>query len=466
MTSIDLSEWLADFEGPFPDLFLVGGVVRDLLLGRTPKDVDLACKDAKKFACSLAKGKNMAIVAMEKKPDEPTFRIVDRNDPGRVLDIAELRGSTIDEDLYRRDFTINAIAMKVQKNGQPETIIDPANGKKDIAEKRIRSVSKEVFESDPLRILRAYRFAAQLEFAIDQSTRIEIQAGIALLAQVSAERIVSELLFILNEPSGSKFIRQMDGLGILDIVIPEIIQAKGCTQNHYHHKDVWEHSLLVMENCEYILNHLAEFFGNNDHAVAGNLDKNSRLPLLKLAALLHDVGKPATRDVNPATGRITFYGHDEVGAAIMAGIAERLKLAVRDRDFLRLMVAEHLHVLNLSASDVTPRTLMRWFRDLQDDAIPVIILGMTDLKGTLGPAADENLATAHIDWSKQTVTRYYDGILKQLTHNNLISGKDLMALGMNPGPEIGRILALVREAQDIGEIVDKDAAMSLARSLK
>jgi putative nucleotidyltransferase with HDIG domain len=222
----------------------------------------------------------------------------------------------------------------------------------------------------------------------------------------------------------------------------------------------------VMENCEYILNHLGEFFGELSAAVAGDLAKDRRLPLLKLAALLHDVGKPAKRAVNPTSGRITFYGHDDVGAEIVAGIAERLKMANRDRDYLRLLVAEHLHVLNLSPPHVNAQTISKWLRQLRDDVIPVVILGISDIKGTLGPDSTEDATTAHISWSRLTLKRYFEVARKQLERKDLVTGKDLIALGIQPGPGMGRILAVLREAQDADEIATKEDALKLAQTLR
>lgn len=465
MDVIDLGKWVSDFKGPFPELYLVGGVIRDLLLGRMCKDIDLVCKDAGRFARLLAKGKNMAVVPMEKKPDAPTFRVVDRKFPSRVLDIAEMRGATILDDLHCRDFTMNAIAMQIGKDGQPGDIIDPANGRGDIRGKIIRCVRKDVFESDPLRILRAYRLAAQLGFAIEQDTREKMQAGVMLLARISVERIVSELLLILEQPVAAEAIRPMDEAGILEVIFPEIGPMKGCPQNTYHHKNVWGHSLLVVENIEYILNHLSECFGENHRVIADNLGEHNRLPLLKLAALLHDVGKPSTRGLNQETGRITFYGHDEIGAAMMAVIAERLKMAKRDREFLGLLLSEHLHVLSLSAPDVRPRTLMRWFRKFGDDVIPIFILGMADIQGALGPASSADVMAAHLDWFRRAVVQYYDKAQPQLARSRLISGNDLMDMGMKPGPEMGGLLERIRDAQDMGEIVDKADALSLAHRI-
>ncbi len=465
MDVIDLGKWVSDIKEPFPELYLVGGVIRDLLLGRMCKDIDLVCKDAGMFARLLAKGRNVAVIPMEKKPDAPTFRVVDRNFPSRVLDIAEMRGATILEDLRCRDFTINAIAMQIGKNGQPGDIIDPVNGRGDIRKKIIRCVRKDVFESDPLRILRAYRLAAQLGFVIEPATQEKMQAGVLLLARISVERIVSELLLILEQSVAAEVIRTMDETGILEVIFPEIGPMKGCPQNTYHHKDVWGHSLLVIKHCEYILNHLPEYFEENHRAISDNLGGHNRLSLLKLAALLHDVGKPPTRGLNHETGRITFYGHDEAGAAMMAVITERLKMAKRDREFLGLLLSEHLHVLSLSAPDVRPRTLMRWFRKFGDDVIPIFILGMADIQSALGPASRADVMAAHLDWFRRATLQYYDKAQPQLARSSLISGNDLVDMGIKPGPEIGRLLERIREAQDMGEVADKADALSLARRI-
>ncbi len=461
--TIRLSQWLsADVKAPFPELYLAGGAVRDLMLGKAPKDVDVVCKNARTFARRLTRGKDMALVPMEKKPDVPTFRIVDRNAPDRVLDITEMRGETIQDDLYRRDFTINAIAVRIGNNGHPDDVIDPTGGQADIAAKIIRNVDGSAFESDPLRILRAFRFAAQLEFAIEPATEKNMQASIMLLTRISVERIVSELLLILERPVASETIRRMDATGVLDVIFPEILPMKGCPQNDYHHKDVWGHSLLVLENSENILNHLEMFFGDRSPLIAANLGECHRAPLLKLAALLHDVGKPSTRGLNLETGRITFYGHDETGSAMMSVITERLKLPVRDREFLSLLLSEHLHVLDMSAPNVTWRTLMRWFRRLGENVVPVIVLGMADVQGARGPASRPEAIAAYSDWSRRMIVQYDDAARRQLAQRNLISGHDLMKLGVSPVPRMGDILKHVRDAQDVGDVIDKEGALSLA----
>jgi putative nucleotidyltransferase with HDIG domain len=436
-----------------------------MLLGGRPKDIDLVCKDAKAFAYSLGECKKAAVVPMEKKSAEPCYRVVERKHPDNFLDIAEMSGPTIYDDLGRRDFTINSIAAEVKKDGTVGPIIDPFDGAGDIKHKSIKMTGRESFVSDPLRILRAVRFSASLGFTIEPQTKEEMCRCAALLQEVSGERIITELLLILKTFHASLFIREMDHLGILDVLIPEITLMKGCKQNGFHHKDVWQHSLLVTENCEHILKNLTTYFGNWADKVMCNLVDNNRLPLLKLAALLHDIGKPLTSGINTKTDRITFYGHDETGAKLACAIAERLKLSSQDQDYLILLVAEHLHVLGLAGSTVKAAARMRWFRKMKENVVPAIILGIADVKSSLGSESTVKWRNHYLEWSKNIVRDYYEIIKARLATPSLINGTDLISLGMEPGPEMGVFLDILRNAQDTGEISTQEDALALAKSL-
>ncbi len=443
-------------------LYLVGGAVRDLLQGDQPKDIDLVCKNAKDFACRLGECKKAAVVPMEKKPDEPCYRVVDRENPDNFLDITEMRGPTIYDDLGRRDFTINAIAAEVRKDGTIGSLLDPFAGIKDIEHKTVKMISRESFISDPLRILRAVRFSAALGFTIESKTREEMKKRAALLPEVAGERIMTELLLILKTPFSASFIREMDQFGILDVLFPEIPPMKGCQQNGFHHRDVWEHSLLTTENCEQILNNLTDYFGDWAEEVFRNLAENNRLPLLKLAALLHDIGKPSTKGIHANTGRITFYGHAEEGAKLVDAISERLKLSGKDRNYLALLIAGHLQGLHLAGNRIKTTAKMRWFRKMKEDLIPAIILGMADVKSSLGSESTGKWRNYYFEWSKDMVRDYYKTIKTRLASPNLITGRDLINLAMKPGPEIGRLLTILRNAQDTGEISTREAALALA----
>jgi len=448
-----------------PRLYLVGGAVRDLLLGRPLKDLDLVCRGARDYASRLAQCKGAALVPMEKKPDEPCYRVIVRDRPDDYLDIAEIRGQDILEDLGRRDFTINAMAVEINSDCSPGRTIDPLAGAEDLRKKIIRLANKDSLTSDPLRVLRGFRFAAALGFDIADSTVEGMRKSAGLLSSVSAERIIAELFLILKNPRASFYFSWMDGLGIPEIIIPEVMPMKGCEQNGFHHKDVWGHSMLVMEKCEKLLNNVDVHFGSCGPSIADNLDKDGRAGLLKLAALLHDIGKPATKGINADTGRTTFYGHDREGAKVIDIIAQRLKMSNADREFLVLLAAEHMHALNLSAAGVKASTKMRWFRRMRDDSVPALILAVADVMSSLGPESGEEYREGLIERCRQSVGEYFTGIKEKIERPSFVNGDDLISLGVSPGPELGRLLEQLRSMQDTGEINRREEGLEAAVKL-
>jgi len=459
-----LKKWLDPVKkDTLPSVYMVGGAVRDYLLGRSATDIDLICRDAKETAALLASGRDAAVVPFEKKSDEPCYRVVDRRDKDNFLDISPVRGSSVADDLAMRDFTVNAMAIRIDCTGKPGAVIDPLNGRVDLEKRLIRLTGAEAVISDPLRILRAVRFAAELGFVIEKNTLAAMRENVALLAEVSAERIMSELFKIFNTDNSSEFTRLMDSAGILEIIIPEIQPMKGCLQNDYHHLTVWEHSLLVFENSEKIIARLKDNFGQATEQVADNLKKGNRLSVMKMAALLHDIGKPSTRQIDPDSGKIIFYGHDQAGSEIIAEITRRLKMSKQDREYLKTLVGEHMHILSLSGTDVRSKTRLKWFRKLKDDIIPLLIIEMADIMSTCGPLSEKSKRDELIQWSKKMVCSYYGEIKTIIERKALISGRDLIAQGMEPGPAMGQVLKQIREALDEGLIKNRDEALVLAK---
>lgn len=459
--SATLRQWLNPVRGLWPDVYMVGGAVRDYLLSRAPKDIDLMCRDAEGLAKQIARTRDAAVVPFLKKADEPCFRVAHRGNPDSFIDIARMRGETLEDDLKRRDFTINAMAIKVESGGILGDVTDPLNGTGDMKERIIRITGPAAIPSDPLRILRALRFAAKFDFTIEAGTLAAMKSHSRLISETAPERIMNELTEIFRTGKSASFIRLMDDLEVLGIIFPEIIPMKACQQNGYHHLDVWGHSMLALENCESLLNNAGEFFEPVTEQIRENLNTGNRLPLLKLTAMLHDVGKPATRGERD-DGRITFHGHDKAGAEIISAIAERMRMSNQDHDFVHTVTAEHLNVLNLFFSGAKPSTRMRWFRKLKEDSIPVIIHGMADIKASRGPLSTEKRIEDHTAWSKAQIIKYYQKIKPQLERKDLVNGNDLIAIGMKPGPEIGKLLRKIRNAQDTGQVKTREEAMAMA----
>ncbi len=461
-----LSKWLKPLGNKIPSMWLVGGSVRDYLLSKPSGDIDLISHDAEKTARALAKFHNAAFVPFLKRADQPCYRVIDRENPGNFIDITPVFKGSLNSDLKNRDFTVNAIAMAIDKNGNPGKIIDPLNGSLDLRKKTIKMAGPDAFSDDPLRMLRAFRFAATLGFSIENETLKSIKKHAWLLAKTAPERILYELLIILRSENACKIVRKMDDVKITEIIFPEILPMKNCAQSSFHHLDVWRHSLLVMENCEKIINNIQNYFPENTgKKVREFLDSGNTVPIIKLGAMLHDVGKPETKEYNKEKQRIIFYGHHKVSVKTVKMIAKRLRMPLKCAQFLETIVGEHMHVLSLSDPDVKITTKMRWFRKFEDDIVAIIIHGMADIMSILGPDSSPEYRENFLKWAVNTITDYFESVKPHLNKPRLITGNDLIALGVPRGPEIGKILGKIQEKEDEGEVYDRKSALSLASSL-
>jgi tRNA nucleotidyltransferase/poly(A) polymerase len=313
-------------------VYLVGGAVRDAVLGRSTHDLDFATPRGMKLAKKVADGLSAAYFPLDEAFD--TARVILDNPQGdrECLDFAGYRGDSLEADLNGRDFTINAIAMDIHSG----EIIDPLSGLTDIREKRIRACTSTALSDDPIRILRAVRMAAALDFSIDPNTRALMKAAVPLLPKISAERLRDELFKMLDGPKPDAAMRALELLGVFPYLLPELPELKGVEQSAPHIHDVWMHTLAVLRHLEGILGALAPKYNENKansdlmngllvlrlgryreqigahQAALLNSDRSSRA-LLFFAALYHDVNKPQTRTVEE-NGSIRFLGHDEQGA--------------------------------------------------------------------------------------------------------------------------------------------------------
>lgn len=460
-----LRRWLAPLGAGLPAVYLVGGAVRDHLLGRDSKDIDLMCADPQALARALGSVHDAALVSFLNKPDTPCLRVVNRADTEDFLDLVPIHGSGVADDLSRRDFTINAMAIVVGAGGALGELIDPLGGRRDLQDRRIRAAGPDAMTSDPLRVIRAARFSAELGFEIEAATRQLMANAADRVAAVAAERIVRELFLTLKQPDSAPLVRVLDSTGALQAIFPEIAPMRGCSQNEHHHLNVWDHSLEALEKLEGLLASLADQLEPAAGPLRANLEQENRLSVLKLATLLHDAGKPESRAVAPETGRVTFYGHDAAGSRIAVGIAARLKFPVRDQELFRRLIGDHMHMIGLSGRDVRAGTILRWFRRLGEDMVLLILLGMADVMATAGPASSDVERARQLRWCRETIRRYYTEIKDRLARKPLIGGRDLMAIGIPPGPGMGEILDAVRASQDEGVVQNRDEALALAAEL-
>ncbi len=475
--------------------WLVGGTVRDLLLGRRPLDFDIALDtDGGPVARALADHMGAAFVNLD--ATRGVGRVVaNLASPQRlVFDLVQLRAPDIEADLRLRDFSINAMALPLDAMLQPaqpdlaSQLIDPCAGAADLAARRLRATGPQSLADDPLRVLRAVRLAARMDLAIAPALAAAMREYGPQLNAVAAERIRDEVLGLLALPHAARWLRFLDAQGVLTIIFSELEAGRDCRQPAAHFLPVLAHMLEAVSCLEWIIACLEqrkvaapdlpvavqthpELAQNIPYAgeLLAHLQQplgagRQRLNFLKLAILLHDVAKPATREER-ADGKITFYQHQELGADMARQIGERLRLSRQARQYLETVIRMHMRPGQLrSEPEVSRRAVLRLFRDSGDAGPDVLLHELADHMAVRGPALGPEHWAAHLDWTRRLFDSYWQQSEDPLPP--LIDGKQLMAeLQLAPGKQVGWLLSEIREAQVAGEIGDRAAALELARAL-
>ena len=350
-------------------------------------------------------------------------------------------------------------------------LIDPFGGRGAIRDKEIRALSDETFRQDPLRLLRAFRLAAELGFTIHGETLEMVSRDGALLGTVSGERVRDEIFRILEVNPCHPCIEAMDRVGLLGRVFPEMAAMKGIEQDGYHALDVWSHTMLCLKEMESLLENPREEFGDaggdfRDYLADAFVRGRSRAALLKLAVLLHDAGKPGkvSRDVE---GQTHFYGHAAAGEAIAEAVAERLRLAKAERDYLKLLVVNHMHLVHLTAeTSRTRRSVLHFFRKYGEDYRALLLLFAADTRATAGPKMTPERVRLIRDAVTEMLRLYEEDLRPRLQAPPLLTGGDLIdRFGLEPGPLIGEILRKVEDARLEGLVIDRDSALEVAAAL-
>jgi len=458
-----------------PGLHVAGGAVKDCLMGLPISDVDVVFPPgAEGIAARFAVRTGATRIALRQdEPDKMMERVVVREgDETLLFDFTACRGPSIESDLAGRDFTLTAMALPLSAfiNGDLSGIIDPFGGRGAVRDKEIRALSDESFRQDPLRLLRAFRLAAELGFTIHGETLEKVTRDGALLGSVAGERVRDEIFRILQVGPCHPFIEAMDRAGLLEQVFPEMAAMKGIEQDGYHALDVWSHTMLCLKEMETLLKNPREEFGDaggdlRDYLAGGLVRGRSRAALLKLAVLLHDAGKPgkASRD---GEGQSHFYGHAAAGGAIADAVAERLRLAKAERDYLKLLVVNHMHLVHLTAgTSRTRRSVLHFFRKYGEDYRALLLLFAADTRATAGP----KMTPERVRLIRDAVTgmlQLYEDWRPRLQAPPLLTGGDLIArFGLEPGPLIGEILRKVEDARLEGLVLDRDSALEVAAAL-
>ena len=473
---------------PGQEIYLVGGAVRDMVLGRFSPDDDFDVpSNGISLARRVANTLKAAFMVLDSARDTGRVILTDPAGTRIFLDFASYRGSSLEEDLRARDFTMNAIAF----NPQDQTLFDPLNGASDLRSRLIRACSPTALSDDPVRILRAVRQAAAVGCKIQPETREAMKQAAHLLPHVSPERLRDELFKILEGPKPDASLRALEMLGVLPYLLPELPALKGVAQTSPHIHDVWEHTLSVLGHLEGILSSLAPDY-NADHtndlftglltlrigrfreqfathfADSLNTDRSVRAALF-FSALYHDVKKPATKSIDEE-GRIRFFEHENKGAETAAERAEEFNLSNDEIERIRKIVQHHMrfHFFTSRMADENKepsrKAIYRFFRDTGEAGVDLVLLGLADLRGTYGSTLTQRTWAAALDVARILLENYWEKREETVAPPRLLDGNDLMReLNLSPGRLVGQLLEAIREGQATGRIGTREEAFAFAR---
>ena len=455
--------------------YLVGGLLRDQCLGRPLSyfNVDLAIAHGAVAMCrALATELEGAFVPLDEAAG--CARVVVTVDGERLeLDVSDFRGATLNDDLGRRDFTVNAMAIALEDwlraPRNPPPLIDPLNGREALRRQRLTACFPATFEEDPVRILRAFRFAAQLEFALDASMPPLMARAVTALSRVSGERIRDELLAIFETDRAGTALRSLNELGAIDVLFPELSPGRGLAQGDFHHLDVLGHQLETVAQADRFLSDFAEF----SEALRGPMarycaqqlvERHSRKSLIKLAGMLHDVGQPARRTIEP-DGEIWFFGHEQTGAELTMTIAERLRLSNREAQMVCQLVLHHLRPGFLSREpQLTRRAIYRFYKELGEHGPGCLLTWWADRMATRGTKSRLDQLDQQRSRLEELLSAYFFQAEEVVNPPRLVDGHQLMAVfHLQPGPLIGELLGAIEESQAEGRIRTSEEALALVQ---
>jgi poly(A) polymerase len=447
-----------------PGVWVVGGALRDALLGAAPiADLDLVVSGADAQTPARAIAKATGRTAFPLSEEFGAWRVVG---DGWLCDITPMQGERIEDDLALRDFTVNAMALPLFGG----TLVDPFGGERDLAERTLRLVAPDAYERDRLRPLRLVRLATELGFAVEPETAAATREWGPRVTEAAGERIFAELRRIVVASRVVDGLRLASELNVLGAVLPELDALHGIEQSHFHHLDVYDHTIEVLNSLIEIDAHLADYFPEDARELRAVLDEPladelTRGQALRFAALLHDIGKADTRRLTDS-GRVTFIGHDSVGAELVRKLCVRLRTSERLREFVARITRHHL-VLGFLVHErpLSPRSIYRYLKLCSPVEVEVTLLTCADRLATRGKNADAAIQ-AHLDLAREMMSAALRWRAEGPPRAPLRGDELAHELGIEPGPDLGRLLAELEEASYAGDVTTPDQAVEYARRLR
>ena len=463
------------------EVYLVGGTVRDFLLGRPlGKDFDFVIKgDVEGLAKEIA-----GEIGGNAFPLDETFgtwRVILKKKKKRTeLDFSPLQGKDIFEDLRQRDFTVNSLAIHLKDLARPgePCFIDPLDGLADIRKRILRANSERSLHQDPLRMLRAFRFASTLKFSVEEETLKMIHKNSDLIGRSAGERIRVEFFMALGEEDAGLFLRRLHQAGLLGEIFPEVREWETLNVGTGSSPSLLDHGLRTLEATEFIFVHLKDIFSGWADVLKGHLSHSeeesvSRIALLKFIAFFHDSGKVATAFQDQGSISIRFLDHDQKGQEINMAIARRLKLSRRSVKIISELTRQHMRIQSLAkAQELTGRAKYRFFQDLGKEGLDLAILSLANALAATGlelrsPMLAEMKGEARkIKKITDDLLRFYTEDFTQKSAESLVDGKEIMrATGIPQGKAVGALLNKLKEAEISGRVRTKEDALQFLKNI-
>ncbi len=458
--SIKEDQILNNLASFFPDeIYLVGGAVRDILLGKKSFDRDIIVinTDAKVFSAKVAEFFDGVLVSLDE--ENKIYRVV-LSDKVNCFDITNPVENSLKKDLLRRDLTINSIAVNI-RTGQ---VIDYADGLADLQNRVIRAVSEENFIDDPLRMLRVFRFSSILNFDISPETFEFIVKNVSMINSPAKERVEYELMKLFSGDYAYNSLLSMDKAGMLEILFPFVKELKQVPPNLHHHLDLFFHSLETMKQVGLL-------YDKSSDVVKSHLNKVdfggfSRLAHLRLAAFMHDIGKFSTWTIEQDTGRHRFIGHDEVGSKLAEPFLKSLKFSNKQIEYIKYIIKKHMYpTAVVSAPELNEKIMMRYVRKSADNSIDNIIIAQADRLSALGPEITEDIVNENINLLNNLLDFYLSVKDSLQPLPKLLDGNEVMEiLNISPSKELGNVMNALSEAQLSGDVSTRVQAVEFVKN--
>ncbi len=443
------------------EVYLVGGAVRDLLLGKDEildRDLIVADEDARNFSLKIAEFFNAKFIPLDE--ENKIYRVV-MEDKKNFLDITNPVEGSLDKDILRRDLSINTLAVDI-RSGE---FIDFAGGLSDIEQKILNGVREENFTDDPLRLLRIFRFHSVLGFEISTELMEIAKKYSYLIDKPARERVEYELMKLFAGEHAHSALLKMDDAGILNRIFPFVTELKQVPPNAHHHLDLFSHSIETVKQIGILYNQSSPKV--KEHLNRVDFGGFSRIAHLRLACFMHDIGKFSTWTIEENTGRHRFIKHDDVGSKMCPSILKKLAFSNKQIEYIKFIIKNHMYAtMVVSAPELSEKVMMRYIRKTGMNAIDAIMIAKADRLAAQGPEITPQIVKENLTLLDNLLDFYLKKQKEIKPLPKLLDGNEVMKiLKIKPSAKLGEIMDKLHEAQISGDILTKQEAIDFIKKI-